>query len=148
LRPSLKRGAKPGASCAFDLPPYDPHDEEHEATEADWFAQEYEPTRVTLRPLGAAVHMGHADAARLLLHAGADPNADADGGPPIFHATRRGYAKVVELLIERGADCTCGMCLGTRSSIRSPAAITPSLPRCFSAPAPIRTSSTAAATRR
>src|SRR5688572_23347306 len=59
----LKRGADASGACTFDLPPHDPHDEEYEATEADWFAQEYEPTRVVLRPLGVAAHAGHADAA-------------------------------------------------------------------------------------
>ncbi|MDQ3440552.1 MAG: ankyrin repeat domain-containing protein, partial [Planctomycetota bacterium] len=42
--------------------------------------------------------------ARLLLDAGADVNADAGSGPPIYHAVRRGHAGVVELLIERRAD--------------------------------------------
>src|SRR6185503_17916768 len=52
----------------------------------------------------AAVHGGHVEAARLLLDAGADVNGDAGGGPPIYHAVRRGHAAVVELLIGRGAD--------------------------------------------
>src|SRR6187401_748360 len=100
----LKRGADARAACRFDLAPYDPHDEDHEWVEADWFAEEDEHKRVALRPLGAAVHGGHVEAARLLVDAGADVNADAGGGPPIYHAVRRGHAAVVELLIGRGAD--------------------------------------------
>src|SRR5688572_8341601 len=102
----LRRGAKSDKPVDFTVPPYDPHDEDHTWTEADWFGEEYEPKHVELRPLGAAVHMGHAEAARLLLDAGADVNADAGSGsgPPIYHAVRRGHAKVVELLVERGAD--------------------------------------------
>ena len=100
----LKRGADPGRACPLHIPGHFPDDDEREPTEADWFAEEYEPTHIDLRPLGAAVHGGHADVARLLIDAGADVNADAGGGPPIFHAVRRGHAKVVELLIERGAD--------------------------------------------
>lgn len=108
----LKRGADADQPCTFDLPPYDPHDEERESTEADWFAEEYVPTRVALRPLGAAVHGGHADAARLLIDAGADLNGDAGDGPPILHAARRGHAKVVQLLVDRGADLNVRDALG------------------------------------
>src|SRR5688572_6468929 len=35
----LERGADPNGAASFTLAPYDPHDEDHEWTEADWFAE-------------------------------------------------------------------------------------------------------------
>ena len=48
---------------------------------------------------------GHVDIVRLLLEAGADPNAhDADGTPLLIEATWRRHVEVVQLLVDAGAD--------------------------------------------
>jgi ankyrin repeat protein len=44
------------------------------------------------------------DVAELLLNAGSDPNADMRGVTALHFAARRGYAKLAELLLARGAD--------------------------------------------
>ncbi len=54
------------------------------------------------RPLVWAASRGHAEAARLLLDAGADPNANE--GRALDHAARRGETAICALLLARGAD--------------------------------------------
>jgi ankyrin repeat protein len=55
-------------------------------------------------PLLSASHMGHVDAVRLLLDAGADVEAQNEGGKTaLMYAAQYGHASVARLLIERGA---------------------------------------------
>lgn len=51
-----------------------------------------------------AAHSGHREMARLLLEAGADPNADGSGYTALHIAVRRGDVDVVTALLARGAD--------------------------------------------
>jgi ankyrin repeat protein len=56
-------------------------------------------------PLFVASSSREAELVRLLLQAGADPNAKAkDGWSALMMATRDGYHQVVEYLLEAGAD--------------------------------------------
>lgn len=58
------------------------------------------------RPLSAAVEGGHGNVVRLLLEAGADPNAKeaiCQGGYSLHTAAWRGDAEMVRLLLEHGA---------------------------------------------
>jgi hypothetical protein len=60
---------------------------------------------VTFTPLMAAAMMGRAEAARLLLGAGADPRGPGDAPiGPLTMAAMRGDAPIVHLLLEAGAD--------------------------------------------
>jgi ankyrin repeat protein len=57
---------------------------------------------------GSALHiaaaLGETDVARVLLDAGADPNAlSRDGDAPLHYAAKGGHADVADLLVERGA---------------------------------------------
>jgi ankyrin repeat protein len=55
--------------------------------------------------LHAAAAGRRVDTARLLLHAGADPNATQSGGfVPLHSAAQNGDAALVELLLAHGAD--------------------------------------------
>lgn len=57
-----------------------------------------------LPPLIVAAWQGNVEATRLLLDAGADPNATADDAfTPLYAAAVWGHQDVVELLLERGA---------------------------------------------
>ena len=47
---------------------------------------------------------GHADAARKLLEAGADPNLESDGWLPLLVAARKGSLAIVRDLLAHGAD--------------------------------------------
>ena len=110
IRGLLAGGADANAGVDLKLPGVDYHDEDHPPTPADSFAgaanyySEYEEIDLTLRPLGAAVHNGHADACQLLLAAGADVHADAGPGLPLVDAVNCGHVPVAELLLVRGAD--------------------------------------------
>lgn len=54
--------------------------------------------------LGKAVHEADLAAAAIALHQGGDPNIlDGDGCPLLFHALSTGDAKLIKLLIEKGA---------------------------------------------
>jgi ankyrin repeat protein len=57
--------------------------------------------------LGLAAFFGHAEVARLLLDAGADPSRasrNALGVTPLHSACAAGHAALVDLLLDRGAD--------------------------------------------
>lgn len=57
--------------------------------------------------LDVAVAEGHLDVVRILLRAGADPNATGDGwGSPLQVASFRGLEAIVQVLLESGADAT------------------------------------------
>jgi ankyrin repeat protein len=57
-----------------------------------------------VRPLGTAAFSGDAEAARVLLEAGADPNgAGGGGGTPLQTARENGNEELVGLLEEFGA---------------------------------------------
>ena len=61
--------------------------------------------RMQVMPLHAAVARMDVDIARLLLMAGADPNArQADDFTPLHGAAQNGQLEMVELLLEFGAD--------------------------------------------
>lgn len=51
-----------------------------------------------------AAHSGHREMTRLLLDAGADPNADGSGYTALHIAVRRGDVDVVKALVARGAN--------------------------------------------
>lgn len=55
-------------------------------------------------PLHFAVMSGHADATRILLERGADPNADSALGTPLMVAAERGRVGIVEVLLAHNAD--------------------------------------------
>ena len=56
-------------------------------------------------PLTRAAELGHIEAARLLLDAGADPGrADGDGATPLINAAGEGQLEAARLLLARGAD--------------------------------------------
>lgn len=56
-------------------------------------------------PLNAAAAGNHLEVCRVLLDAGADPNARQSGGfVPLHAAAQNGSRDLVELLLERGAD--------------------------------------------
>ena len=56
-------------------------------------------------PLNAALHGEHLDIALSLLECGADVESRCcEGQPALYRASSRGYAEVVQLLIDRGAD--------------------------------------------
>ena len=56
-------------------------------------------------PLHVAASVGEADAARLLLDLGADPNARSSAGhAPLHYAAMGGHLAVAELLLRHGAD--------------------------------------------
>lgn len=55
-------------------------------------------------PLLWACRNGHETTARVLLEAGADPNAEVRGRTPLCAATERGSLAIVELLLAHGAD--------------------------------------------
>ena len=60
---------------------------------------------MTGTPLNSAASGRHADVARLLLDAGADPDArQASGWTPLHSAAHNGDLELVELLLARGAD--------------------------------------------
>lgn len=54
--------------------------------------------------LSLACVMGCVECARTLLEAGADPNASDDVGTPLFAAVDEGHLRVVEVLVDHGAD--------------------------------------------
>jgi uncharacterized protein len=54
--------------------------------------------------LDVAIEENHTDVVKILLESGANPNHYSPGGTPLFYAARKGYAKIVSLLIEHGAD--------------------------------------------
>lgn len=72
-------------------------DDGHAADERD---------RRGMTALMAAARTGALDAMRVLLDAGADPNArdHANGWTPLLHAIHKRQAAAVRLLLERGAD--------------------------------------------
>ncbi|CAE7828965.1 ANKRD17 [Symbiodinium sp. CCMP2592] len=58
-------------------------------------------------PLSLAAEKGNTELARLLLAAGAQPNADTqlrNSNAPLMSACRKGHAEMVSLLLEAGAD--------------------------------------------
>jgi ankyrin repeat protein len=60
---------------------------------------------VSTTPLQMAAINGQAEATRVLLDAGADPNADCrDNLTPLDYAAVRGHADVVRVLVEKGAN--------------------------------------------
>ncbi|KAI9331657.1 ankyrin repeat-containing domain protein [Zopfochytrium polystomum] len=60
-------------------------------------------------PLHVAAAAGHAEVVRVLLRAGADKDAKAEGGAtPLHLAAQQGAAEVVVLLVEHGADVAAG----------------------------------------
>lgn len=60
---------------------------------------------MTGTPLNSAAAGRHADVARLLLDAGADPNArQGSGWTPLHSAAHNGDIAMIELLLSRGAD--------------------------------------------
>jgi len=58
----------------------------------------------SLTPLAVAVAGGDAEAAAILLDAGADPNRKANGLPPLTLAVIGGHQQIVDLLLSSGAD--------------------------------------------
>ena len=60
--------------------------------------------KVTERTVYAAAMRGHYDALRVLLHAGANPNATSSMGTPIYAAVKSGNLDVIRLLIKQGAE--------------------------------------------
>lgn len=55
--------------------------------------------------LTAAAILGHAEVVRILLDAGADPNAkDGNGRTALFPAVTTNYTEIVRLLLDKGAD--------------------------------------------
>lgn len=72
------------------------------------------PNRHGTTPLHWAARNGRAGAARLLLQAGADPNAaDSLGCPPLFYAAYwGGHKELVDLLLSAGADEDFRNCWG------------------------------------
>lgn len=62
---------------------------------------------MTGTPLHSAASANHAGIARILVAAGADPNARQSGGwTPLHSAAQNGNAQIVALLLEHGADPT------------------------------------------
>jgi uncharacterized protein len=58
-----------------------------------------------VQPLHSAAAVGANETARLLLDAGADPNARQEGGfRPIDAAAQNGNDELYDLLVERGAE--------------------------------------------
>jgi ankyrin repeat protein len=58
-----------------------------------------------VQPLHSAAAVDATETARLLLDAGADPNAEQQGGfRPIDAAVQNGNDELYDLLVERGAD--------------------------------------------
>ena len=56
-------------------------------------------------PLTRAAELGHLEAVRLLVDAGADPGrADSDGATPLTNAAMNGYLEAAQLLLDAGAD--------------------------------------------
>ncbi len=58
-------------------------------------------------PVHAAALAGNAAVLRLLLDAGADPNATSDHGTPLQYAVGQGHCAAVEELLASGADPNC-----------------------------------------
>ena len=60
------------------------------------------------RPLGEAAQRAHAEAVKLLLDRGVDPNLrfgrDAPNGTALWHAARMGNVRLATLLLDAGAD--------------------------------------------
>jgi ankyrin repeat protein len=80
-------------------------------------------TFAQVTPLGTAAAFGVDDLARLLLHAGADPNATGDhGSTPLHAAATNGNRELVELLLAHGASSAVRNRHG-----RTPAEIAPEL---------------------
>jgi uncharacterized protein len=62
---------------------------------------------MAVEPLHSAAAAGQTEIARMLIDAGADPDAVQEGGfVPLHAAAQSGNAELAELLLERGADST------------------------------------------
>jgi ankyrin repeat protein len=68
-----------------------------------------DPNNLMIRPLGCAIYGQHIEIVKLLLIAGAEVEADSnEESSPLVDAARAGNGKIVELLLEYGADITKG----------------------------------------
>jgi ankyrin repeat protein len=56
------------------------------------------------RALCAAARRGHGNVVKILLENGADPNAEGDGGVPLYHACREPSLWILGMLLDAGAD--------------------------------------------
>ena len=71
------------------------------------------PAPTGASPLVVAAHSGHADFGAFLLDAGADPNASGAGYTALHAAVLRGDGRLVEALLEHGADPNARLETGT-----------------------------------